>query len=353
MKSFYTSNQDFAKFLAAIIEQEWELYSTVKEKDSINFKLISNASEIGNIVFGSVRANQPFKSFFFNTREQVASLPKTEVNPVKFKNRLVLNIKECDLHALKVFDKAYYEEGSIPEPFYKERREKTFLASSDCGYSIDSCFCTVVGGTPYPREGFDINLSQVKGGFVIEVANEKGEQLLKEIKKAGALVQTPQPYQIEEQKSNRRELTKKIEEANKEFEVPKKYDELCKKGLDAQVWKDLTDKKCVQCNGCLNICPTCYCFLLYDKNKDGIMERMRVWDACINSGYARVAGGASPRPTLASRLRHRFFHKFLYYYELFGMYACSGCGRCANVCPGKIEIRQTFKDMSKEKTGAK
>lgn len=359
MESFYTSHSDFNRFLKSILEKKWEVYAPIKVMDSIHFEKIADPTAIGGIIFDGVRADQPVKSFFFHTKETVATmplrqvaveatLPESPISPVKFKKRIIIGAKGCDLHALRVFDKAYYEEGIVPEPFYKARRESVYIISSDCGYSLDSCFCTLLGSKPYPEEGFDLNLSMLNDGFVVEVGSDKGEELIEEMRKSGAVLSDVTQTQIEEQKNKRSELTKRIEETNREFEIPKKFDELCRIAFDSTVWTELADNKCVQCNGCLHICPTCYCFLLYDKKNGDIYERMRIWDACINAGYARVAGGANPRPTLQSRLRHRFFHKFLYFVQNFNMYACSGCGRCFKVCPGKIEIRQTFKDISEK-----
>ncbi|OIN96873.1 hypothetical protein AUJ66_05045 [Candidatus Desantisbacteria bacterium CG1_02_38_46] len=348
MESLYISCVNFNGFLKSTLEKKWEIYAPLKVMDSIRFEKIIDPAAFGGIIFDGVRTDQSVKSFFFHTKEIVATIPKSSISPVKFEKRIIMGVKGCDLHALKVFDKAYYEEGIIPEPFYKERRESTYVISSDCGYSLDSCFCTLLDSKPYPTEGFDLNFSTLKDGFIVEVGSNKGEELIKEMGESGAVLSDVTPVQMEEQKSNRDTLTKKLEEANREFQIPKKFDELCKIAFGSKIWKELADNKCVQCNGCLHICPTCYCFLLYDAKKDNLSERVRIWDACINAGYARVAGGANPRPTLQSRLRHRFFHKFLYFVQNFNMYACSGCGRCFKVCPGKIEIRETFRDINKE-----
>jgi len=348
MKNLYIVQSDFGRFLRFILEKKWEIYAPIYAGDTLRLERVVDPAIIDMIVIDGVRVDQPLKSFFFPAKEKVATLPESEIKPARFEKRIIIGAKGCDLHALKVFDRAYYEEGIVPEPFYKERRESTCIIASDCGYSLDSCFCTLLGAKPYPVDGFDLNLSAVEGGFVIEVGSEKGEGLIDEMKKSGSAVSEASSRQLEARDRKREELTEKIAGINREFEIPQKFDQLCRIGFDSEVWKELAENKCVQCNGCLHICPTCYCFLLYDKMTNNISERIRIWDACINTGYARVAGGANPRPTLQSRLRHRFFHKFLYFVQNFNMYACSGCGRCFRVCPGKIEIRETFRDISKK-----
>jgi len=76
----------------------------------------------------------------------------------------------------------------------------------------------------------------------------------------------------------------------------------------------------------------------YKRGKD--VERVRTWDACYYSAYARVGGGANPRGKLDERFWNRFECKFNYFYQYEQMYACSGCGRCFRGCSGKIDIRE-------------
>ena len=56
-----------------------------------------------------------------------------------------------------------------------------------------------------------------------------------------------------------------------------------------------------------------------------------------------MAGGANPRARRSERLRNRFDKKFNFAPEVFGFYACDGCGRCTEACIGKIDIRDVLK----------
>ncbi|MEO0078746.1 MAG: 4Fe-4S dicluster domain-containing protein, partial [candidate division WOR-3 bacterium] len=102
---------------------------------------------------------------------------------------------------------------------------------------------------------------------------------------------------------------------------------------------------CVECYGCLMGCPTCYCFLLYDRAKEAGLERTRVWDACYEAAYARVGGGANPRAEFLRRFANRFDCKFNQFRNDHGFYACSGCGRCYRACMGKIDIRKVLAEL--------
>ncbi|GAI22489.1 unnamed protein product, partial [marine sediment metagenome] len=40
-----------------------------------------------------------------------------------------------------------------------------------------TCFCVLLGVSPYPKEGFDLNLSPIKGGFIVEIGSDKGKSM--------------------------------------------------------------------------------------------------------------------------------------------------------------------------------
>ena len=72
----------------------------------------------------------------------------------------------------------------------------------------------------------------------------------------------------------------------------------------------------------------------------GEFIKLRTWDSCQHTGYARVAGGASPRPRLWQRFRHRYQCKFRFMQENFAVLGCTGCGRCIAACPAGIDLRE-------------
>ncbi len=105
---------------------------------------------------------------------------------------------------------------------------------------------------------------------------------------------------------------------------------------------------CVECGGCNLVCDTCHCFLLSERKEGKQHEKLKVWDSCLYANYARVAGGANPLRTRTQRLRNRFMKKFDFFMDNLGLPACCGCGRCIEVCPGKIDIREVLKDLDKK-----
>jgi len=104
-------------------------------------------------------------------------------------------------------------------------------------------------------------------------------------------------------------------------------------------------RQCVGCGACTNICPTCYCLILNEEGGSDRFVKVRSYDSCQWQGYARVAGGASPRPRMRQRFRNRYLCKFLYMPSNFQTLGCTGCGRCTEACPGQIDFRAVVRDV--------
>jgi hypothetical protein len=313
---------------------EWNLiYIPILEEGKSHFKRFK-PGESGEWALEKIRPVEPLKQFFMKFKEVVGrpggSFEKSTPS------QAIIGAKSCDLRALEVYDKVFLE-GEFVDPFYKERREKTVLISADCPQPEASCFCNLVGVQPHPTSGFDLNLSTVENGYIVEVGSEKGTSMVKSIR---TLFQPASAEQLEERKNKRANALKTLESINGDgFKEDLSKSILEKK--ESEFWtKESTT--CVECCACLHICPTCYCFLLYDQLKEDESERVRVWDACYYAAYARVGGGANPRPDFSRRFQNRFLCKYTYFPQYHGLYACSGCGRCILGCTAKIDIRDVI-----------
>lgn len=289
---------------------------------------------LDQLVLTGFRAVESLKSFLFAISEEVLADPKSG-------GLVFLGARGCDLEALEVLDKVFGE-GEFTDPFYTKKREKLLIIGADCTSCGKTCFCTLVGGQPYPTKLFDINLSPVEGGYVVEVGTDKGRKLVEENKELFA--KTEDKAKEEEKEEGRKKVERLLEEANKEYELKQKLSDLHRINLNNScAWREMT-KNCVECSACNFICPTCTCFLLVD-SADG---RHKEWDACLKTGYARVAGGSNSRPKLYERLQNRYQCKFDYSFERLNRYTCVGCGRCIDGCAGNIEMRKIFKELERQ-----
>ncbi len=299
----------------------------------------------GVLTLGNVRPTEPLKALFFPAREFVGSWGDA-AGREPLPERVVFGVKNCDLSSLAVFDYVFLQ-GVAPDPYYAEAREKTLLVSSDCSDHLDVCFCPAVDEQPWPKAGFDINIAQTAAGILIEEGSERGTQALKA---AYAFLEPAGDELLEVLGSQRRAHYDELAEACGTRGLPPGADlrRAVEGSFESGLWADFAED-CVECGACNFICCTCHCFLLADgRDGGGAPARSKLWDACLYNGFARTAGGGTPRPWRAERLRNRFDKKFSFFPQVLGRYACDGCGRCTEACIANIDIRDVLKRAVEE-----
>ena len=300
-------------------------------------------------VMAAARTAQSPKGFFMPPAESVGRYGAQAVaTAVETVPATLVGARACELRAQAYLDQVL-QEGAFPDPRYAGRRENTTIISCDCVDCADSCFCTLVGGNPYPTSGYDVNLSPVDDGYVADVATDRGQQWLDGLATGPAPAATPD--QLASRDRARSEMADRLVRQNEQFSAAasdEKQPSLPDEGKPS--WQQFA-ADCVECGACTNICPTCHCFYLYDQALgEGDFERLRNWDSCLLGTYHRMAGGnrmkLTPRPVLSSRLANRILHKFDYSPQQYDLLGCVGCGRCIDACLGAIDIREVLQELS-------
>lgn len=335
----YITKSDFAKLLE-ILQEDYAVYVPVKKGNQRFYKPFDGLTD--DVVIGEVRAFEPLKAFFSRAREKVADGFKADIPHTIEKPFAVVGVKACDLKGFKVQDHVF-KSSDCEDPLYIRNRKDNLVISSDCTCVIDTCFCTALGVKPFPQENYDINLSESNGGYVIDIGSEKGRSI---VDNNSSLFQKVETSLLQDVEERRGKVLKEVEDNVKENGVPSQdvFKGIVERNYESQMWDDEA-KTCVECGACNAICPTCHCFLLVDQKNEEQMARFRLWDSCMIKDFARVAGGANPRPKLWMRLRNRFEKKFDFFPKVADIYACTGCGRCISACPAKIDIRRVLKRL--------
>ena len=251
---------------------------------------------------------------------------------------VILGVHTCDLQGLKVLDKAFSQ--GFPDAYYLERRKNTLLVGIECLEPCDEhSFCKSMG-TLTASDGYDLHLTDLGGAYAVDVGTEAGLALLETYD--GAREATEADLQ---------QLNKVLGAKWSRFQYKLEFDvgelaPLMKGAYDSNVWDELAEI-CLACGQCTLVCPTCFCFNVYDEVELNLVdgERKRRWDSCQLDEFARVAGGESFRKHQAARLRHRFMRKGRYLMEKYEELGCTGCGRCARSCLVHISPVNVFNDL--------
>ena len=340
----------------------FDLFSRLAEKsrvfvpyrynDRLHFGEFDAAKESA-MELGGIRQSQPLKAFLNPAREKILGEPGKDpglapyLNPAKGPMNgtgiIVAGVKACDLSSLILQDYVFLK-GGYEDPFYVFHRNNTTIISCDCTFAKETCFCMAMSGRPYPTKDFDLNLSSLDNQFVIDVGSDKGQRIVNTYR---TFFKDCMNNDLLRRDNIREEVSLQIKDFIKERGTPdtaaingavkKNYDNL---GL----WQDAAST-CVECGACNLICPTCHCFLLFDENRGQRIGRGKVWDACLYKTFAKVAGNHNPRKHLYERMRNRFDKKFAFFPEVLNYFACTGCGRCIEACPGNIDIREVLKGL--------
>ncbi len=307
-------------------------------------------------VVAGLRGDRPFysfKSILLPAREVVARYGADATDPFEQgtgDHVTLIGVRGCECRVLEYLDAIMLGEPT-PEPFYEARRNNCTVVGVDCAVPAPSCFCDLLGEAAYPEVNYDLNLSPVERGFLVRSGSDRGAQILQG---ADSLLKEASEEQTEQRETMREEAAAQLAEQNADYHFPEDWEESLPATLQELFWR-VEMAECVQCGGCTNVCPACYCFLLSDEEyAEGAYERTRAWDSCQFTGYSQMAGppgtlAPDPRRNHMSKFQHRFAHKFWYNAVSPGILGCVGCGRCRDTCPGAIDLRRVLTEVSRQR----
>lgn len=338
LKEYFLDKDELQTFVQRLIGK-YEVLGMKLEDGELKYSRINSVDELR--LPSSHRPLVPPKKWFYPERETLFTY-RISRGRVKIEDslkklltmkRIFFGMRPCDVRSLHILDKILL--GRFHDPYYGIRRENTLIIELTCNEPAEYCFCTMVGGGPYVEDGCDVIFTRISEGFLVETRTVNGAKLIENNKD---IFRKAREEEIIERNEIIARAYSKIEARCVDLE--RLYNTLVRI-YDSDMWNDYSEK-CFSCGKCNFICPTCHCFDIYDEVDANLSSgaRVRIWDSCHFLSFTRVAGGIVFRRERTSRVKQRIYHKLCYSIDEIGEISCVGCGRCIEVCPSKIDVRE-------------
>ncbi|MDO8748783.1 MAG: 4Fe-4S dicluster domain-containing protein [Candidatus Omnitrophota bacterium] len=248
------------------------------------------------------------------------------------KKRIFYGVRPCDIKALKLMEE-FFIGGEFEDKPYKEKfRNSVFITLSCIKKCSPESFCFEMGSGPFAKEGFDLQLTPLNRGFLVEIGSKKGSQVIRKHKKLFSKAKPEDEKEV-------RTLSLNFTKGKKRINYKRLARIMRENKVQESIWDDI-GQRCVVCSGCVTLCPTCSCFSIQDRLSGAQGSRFRYCDGCVYAGFTRMAGGSTPFPEHKDHIRRFFEHKLNIDTQRYGVSSCVGCGRCIQTCPGNISIRK-------------
>ncbi|MGQ9674361.1 MAG: 4Fe-4S dicluster domain-containing protein [Chloroflexota bacterium] len=301
----------------------------VKEKaDRFIFGPLSSASELRLDYDVTIL---PPKQYFLPPREELLKFGQTGDHQPVFDDTpfVLLGVHPYDMVAISQMDAIFSKDNH--DSHYMTRRKGATIVACDVQKPSSNVFAGCMG-TATVQEGFDVLLTYVDDGYVVDARTAKGEELVSEL----GDVPAADPDSLR----RRDEIWKAAPQLLRKHELkcaPDDLPALLEKSYRHPIWRERATL-CHSCGSCNLVCPTCYCFDVRDEINWDMQSgvRSRQWDGCMLRDFAVVAGGHNFREQKDQRFRHRYYRKGKYLWDRMGQIACVGCGRCVTACTTKI-----------------
>lgn len=331
MDGWSLTDEQLRAWLAALLDSGRQVVAPVEEDRLLLYRKVTSPEEVRLEPQGRTRWSA--KEFL---------LPRTEIlfsyrfegdqvaldGPPEPPEQVLVGLRPCDAAGTARLDDVM---GS--DEVYAGRRARTAIVSVACAGAGPACFCTAVGGSPSGTEASDLQLVPLDGAWLVSALTEGGHALVDRDAGGWAAASGGDWAAADEQR-------RAVEESIGAEALPPEWAGELAEHFDAPLWSALGER-CLGCGLCAYVCPSCSCFDVTDSGSASCGTRCRSWDSCGFARFTKHAAGYNPRPAQPSRYRQRVLHKFAWFPLEHGHFMCVGCGRCVELCPVGLDIRQS------------
>ena len=266
-----------------------------------------------------------------------------EAGPPDIPKIALLGIRPCEIAAMEVQDLVFgYDDPTTlrceSEPWYLEARKQFFYIAVNCTSPGGTCFCSSWGTGPEVQSGFDLALTELREGFVVDVGSDRGAELAAKLP-----LRVPSSAELELAELK---MTRARERMGKTLHT-EDLKEVFDQAVEHPYWDEMA-KKCLSCGNCTMVCPTCFCSTVIDSTDlaGEQIDRSREWASCFTHQYSYTVSGPG-RDTIRGRYRQWLRHKLCTWWDQFDTSGCVGCGRCITWCPVGIDLTEVVDNFRK------
>ncbi len=351
----FISQHAFADLIRLLNEQGYQVVGPVIDQQAITYGVISTIDDLprgwtdeqepgkyrlkrrdDEALFGYVVGPHSWKQFLFPSHSRLSEAHNTdagwqfrtaEESPPRY---AFIGVRGCELAAMQVQDRVFINDVFV-DPIYQPRREQALIIAVNCTQAAATCFCTSMNTGPRCQAGFDLALTELAEGFVVEIGTEKGQAVLDTLASRDVTTQ--------ENRTAERSRQNAVDQIGKHLDTTN-IRELLFSNLEHPQWEDVA-QRCLSCSNCTMVCPTCFCSSVSEVADlaGEHVERHRQWDSCFSSDFSYIVGG-NVRDNVRSRYRQWLTHKLGSWIDQFGTSGCVGCGRCITWCPVGIDLTE-------------
>ena len=323
------------------LRENFTVFAPVHDGEVSGFKEVKSGDDIHLTIQNTDKTP---KELFFPQTEVIFRYNEDGIKTSKKSNKpfALWGVRPCDAKSFLLLDKVFGnaiqkpDDPNFQDSAWKEKYDDALIFGLACNTPVSKCFCHWFGGGPFEKSGCDIFVVDTGEAFLLESISDKGAATISKLE--------DQEQATDDDEARIKELKKEAESLLNSSTDLKSLKSQLSKIWDDPIWERIS-AKCINCAACAFSCPTCHCFDVQDEGKGKRGKRIRIWDSCMFPLFTKEASGHNPRSSSKERVRQRMMHKFSYFVDNYDEFLCTGCGRCVQVCPVNLDVREVIKQI--------